>query len=225
MTGLRPTRHAVAVAVLAGSLLAGCTSGLLESQVPAPDTYRLGQVARPVDPSAPTPTSTRSSSRALTVARPRASRALDTDRIAVVPEPRRFEYYSDVRWAEPAPQMLQQNLVAAFEASGRFAGTVAAPARVPSELMLDVEVRHFEAIAASPGATPEVFVQVQSSLVDVRRAQRLTSFVSEARVAAAGNRRDAIVAAFDEASARVVADVVERTATAAPAATAAGSAQ
>jgi cholesterol transport system auxiliary component len=224
MTGAGPTRHALAVVVLAGSLLQGCTSGLLESQVPAPDTYRLGQVATPVDPSAPTATSAQSSSRVLTVARPRASRALDTDRIAVVPGPRRFEYYADVRWAEPAPQMLQQNLVAAFEASGRFAGTVAAPARVPSELMLDVEVRHFEAIAASPGATPEVFVQVQTSLVDIRGAQRLASFVSEARVAASGNRRDAIVAAFDEASARVVADVVERTATAAPAATA-GSAQ
>jgi len=223
MTARKPTYHAVAVAVLAG-LLQGCTSGLLESQVPAPETYRLGQVAAPVDSAAPSPTSTPSSSPALTVARPRASRALDTDRIAVVPGPRRFEYYSDVRWAEPAPQMLQQNLVAAFEASGRYAGTVAAPARVPSELLLDVEVRHFEAVAASPGATPEVFVQVQSSLVDVRSAKRLTSFVSEARVAAAGNRREAIVAAFDEANARVVADVVDRTAAAAPAATA-GSAQ
>src|SRR5687768_16426370 len=115
MTALKPTCHAVAVAVLAGGLLQGCTSGLLESQVPAPDTYRLGLVTTRIDPGATTPTSTQPSSPALTVARPRASRELDTDRIAVVPEPRRFEYYSDVRWAEPAPQMLQQNLVSAFE--------------------------------------------------------------------------------------------------------------
>lgn len=212
---IKPAPRAAAVAMLAGSLLQGCTSGLLESQVAAPEVYRLGQVSTAADPGA-RPPSTPALTLALTVARPRASQALDTDRIAVVPQPRRFDYYADVRWAEPAPQMLQQNLVAALEASGRFAGVLAAPARVPSELLLDVEVRHFEAVAESPGATPEVHVQVQTSLVDMRRAARLASFTSEARVAAADNRRGAIVAAFDEASARVIADVVERAAAAVP---------
>ena len=215
MTGT-PNRRAAAVAVLAGCLLQGCTSSLLESQVPAPEVYRLGQVSAPADPARSSAASSPASSLGLTVARPRASRALDTDRIAVVPEPRRFDYYADVRWAEAAPQMLQQNLVAAMEASARFAGVFAAPARVPSELMLDVEVRHFEAVTPSPGATPEVWVQLQSSLVDMRRAARVASFVSEARVVATDNRRSAIVAAFDQASARVIAHVVERTAAAAP---------
>ena len=161
---------------------------------------------------------------ALTVARPRASTALDTDRIAVVPEPSRFDYYSDVRWAEAAPQMLQQNLVAALEASGRFAGVFAAPARAPAELLLDVELRHFEAVAASADATPAAFVQVQANLVDSRRAVRVASFVSEARVPAADNRRRSVVAAFEQASARVIADVVTRVgdAAAAPTPTAQG---
>lgn len=212
-----PRWRAAAVAVLAGGLLQACTSHLLESQVPAPEVYRLGQEPAAADPAVSVPGSTPASRLALTVARPRASRALDTDRIAVVPAPRRFDYYADVRWAEPAPQMLQQNLVAALEASARFAGVVAAPARVPSELMLDVEVRHFEAVTDSSGATPEVTVQLQTSLIDMRRAARVTSFVSEARVAATDNRRAAIVAAFDQASARVIADVVQRTAAATPA--------
>ena len=98
MTGT-PKRRAAAVAVLAGFLLQGCMSSLLESQVPAPEVYRLGQVSAPADPARSSAASSPDSSLALTVARPRASRALDTDRIAVVPEPRRFDYYADVRWA------------------------------------------------------------------------------------------------------------------------------
>jgi ABC-type uncharacterized transport system auxiliary subunit len=53
-------------------------------------------------------------------------------------------------------------------------------------------------------------VALQASLVDARRAQRLASFTSEAAVAAAGSRRAEIIAAFDQASAQVVDDVVAR---------------
>lgn len=196
----------VAVVLLAVSLQAGCASSFLESNVPAPESYRLGAASPVAGSTAQQPPV----GLALTVARPRASAALDTDRIAVVPAPSRFDYYSDVRWAEPAPQMVQHGLVAAVESSRRFAGVFAAPARVPAELMLDVELRHFEAVAAADDAAPVVHVQLQVNLVDARRGTRVTSFVSEARVPATQNRRSAIVAAFEEANARVVADVVTR---------------
>jgi cholesterol transport system auxiliary component len=204
------------LAATAMLLQGGCTSNLLKSKVPAPETYRLGTATLA---EAGAPPANRASGLALTVARPRASTALETDRIAVVPEPSRFDYYSEVRWAEAAPQMLQQNLVAALEASGRYAGVFAAPARAPAELLLDVELRHFEAVAASADATPAAFVQVQANLVDSRRAVRMVSFVSEARVPAADNRRRSVVAAFEQANARVIADVVARVGDAASALT------
>jgi hypothetical protein len=53
-------------------------------------------------------------------------------------------------------------------------------------------------------------VQVQASLVDGRRAGRVASFVSDAAVAAAANRRADIIDAFDRANAQVIADVVTR---------------
>ena len=200
-------------ALLVGAVLqAGCASTWLESSVPVPETYRIGPMPQARGEAAGEP---RAIGLALTVARPRASTAIDTDRIAVVPAPSRFDYYSDVRWAEAAPQMLQQNLVAALATSNRFAGVFAAPARVPAELMLDVELRHFEAVTAPGEGTPAAHVQLQVSLVDSRRAMRVTSFVSEARVMAAQNRRSDIVAAFEAASARVVADVVARVSAAA----------
>lgn len=189
-------------------LLVGC-GGLLQSDSPGPETYRLGAVPAAAAGAAPA-TAPSVSPLGLTVARPRAAAALDSERIAIVAEGHRFDYYAGVRWAEPAPQMLQQNLVAALARSGRFAGGVfAAPARVPSELALDVELRRFEADATAGGA-PVVHVELQASLVDARRARRIASFTSEAAVASEGNRRAAIIEAFDRASAQVVDDVVAR---------------
>jgi cholesterol transport system auxiliary component len=190
-----------------GSLLAlqGCVGGLLDSEAPAEEAYRLGM---PATTTAATPAPTAAPALAITVQRPRAPVVLDTNRIAIAPGGQRFDYYTGARWAEPAPLMLQQNLVAALESSGRFGGVFAAPSRTPAELTLDVELRHFEAVASAGGGAPTAVVQLQASLVDARRAMRVTSFVSEARVPATANRRDAIIAAFERANAEVVAEVV-----------------
>jgi cholesterol transport system auxiliary component len=195
-------------------LLGGCASGLLRSDAKVPDTFRLGfdTATAAATAGATSPIS----GLAITVARPRAAAAIDTDRIAVHAAGNRFDYYADARWAEAAPQMLQQNLVSALAATAQFGGGVmTAPARLPAELLLDVELRRFEAVtaaadAASPGAAPVIHVQAQVSLVDSRRAARVTSFVSEAAVPASENRLSAVVAAFQRANAQVVNDVAAR---------------
>jgi cholesterol transport system auxiliary component len=205
MTMTRISR-AGALVVLAAGTLAGCFGGLLESDTPADETYRVGQRLAP-----PAPAATGDAlGFALVVGRPRASTALDTTRIAVAPGASRFDYYTGVRWAEPAPQMVQQALVTALAASGRYAGVFAAPSRSPAELMLDVELRQFEAVASSPEAAPNVQVQLQASLVDARRATRVDSFVADAQVAASENSRAAIMAAFEAAMQQVVAETVRR---------------
>jgi cholesterol transport system auxiliary component len=204
----------MACASLLALLLGGCAGSLLQSDAEAPETFRLGVVAAMDAATASTTPSP--SAVAIAVARPRAAAAIDTDRIAVHSAGNRFDYYSAARWAESAPQMLQQSLVSALAATGQFGGGVmTAPARVPTELLLDVELRRFEAVttgadAASPGAAPVVHVQVQVSLVDSRRAARVMSFVSEAAVPASENRLGAVVAAFDRANAQVVRDIVAR---------------
>ena len=173
----------LACASLLALLLGGCTGNLLRSDAEAPDTFRLG-VDTTMAPAASATSST--AGLAIAVARPRAAAAIDTDRIAVHSAGNRFDYYLAARWAESAPQMLQQNLVGALAATGQFGGGVmTAPARVPTELLLDVELRRFEVVttgpdAASSGAAPVVHVQVQASLLDRAAAARVTSFVSEA---------------------------------------------
>jgi cholesterol transport system auxiliary component len=204
MTRLPSPRLPILLLLAAG--VAGCGGGLLTSDQPAPETYRLATApgATPATVANPLPL-------AVVVARPRAAAALDTDRIAVFTAgDMRFDYYAGVRWAESAPRMLQQQVVGALAGGQRFGGGVfAAPARVPAELLLDLELRRFEAVTGSASATV-VHVQVQASLVDSRKALRVASFVSEAQAPAAENRRGAVIAAFDAATAQVVADVAAR---------------
>lgn len=191
--------------------LAGCTSSLLESNAKAPDTYRLAGEAL-ADRGGRLPL-------ALAVARPRAGPALDTDRIAVVQPDSRFDYFAGLRWSEAAPQMLQQQLVWALTADGRFEAVVAAPSRVPTDLRLDVELRRFEAVYSAAGTPPEVRVELQVSLVDTRQVRRLASFTATGAAPAGADGRASVVAAFERATNEAVRLTVDQVRSAAQATT------
>jgi ABC-type uncharacterized transport system auxiliary subunit len=106
--------------------------------------------------------------------------------------------------------MVQQLLVDTLMAEGRFATAVAAPSRVPTDLLLEVELRRFEAVYASVGEPPRILVQLQANLVDVRRGTRVASFDSRAEATATRNDRAAVVAAFDDAALRATRDAALR---------------
>ena len=181
--------------------LAACTGSLLESSADPPETYRLAGAAL-ADRGGRLPV-------ALAVSRPRAAPALDTERIAVVLTDSRFDYFAGVRWSEPAPQMLQQMLVRGLAADGRFAAVVAAPSRVPADLLLDIELRRFEAVYAHDAAAPEVRTEMQVTMVDPRQGRRLASFVAAGSAVADGNRRAAVIDAFERATAAAMSAAVD----------------
>jgi cholesterol transport system auxiliary component len=189
--------------------LAGCTGSLLESKGEAPEAYRLQGEAL-ADRGGRLPV-------ALAVERPSASPALDSERIAVVQPDHRFDYFAGVRWSEPAPEMLQQQLVRALAADGRFAAVVAAPSRVPAELLLDVELRRFEATYAAAGTTPQVRVEMHVSLIEPRQARRVTSFIAAGSATAAANRRASVVEAFELATSEAMRKAVDAVREAVPA--------
>jgi len=190
------------VLLAAAILCSGCVGSALKSGNAAPELYRLDGVS--------TAGGGDSLPLALSVARPRAASSLDTDRVAVVMPGGGFDYLAGVRWADPAPQMLQQLLVQAFAADGRFATAVAAPSRVPTDLMLDVELRQFEAVYADEKAAPRVRVELQVTLVDTRKGTRIATFRAASEAAADHNRRQSVVAAFDAATDEALKAVVAR---------------
>ncbi len=167
----------------------------------APQVYRIA--------GAPAPSGGASLPAALAVARPRAASSLDTERIAVV-RGSAFEYFAGVRWSDPAPQMLQQLLVEALVADGRFATAVTAPSRVPADFLLDVELREFAAHYETSDALPRARVQWQATLIDARSGTRVASFQVGGTAAAAENRRDALIAAFQQATQAAVGETVAR---------------
>jgi cholesterol transport system auxiliary component len=196
----------IALLLIVSGLCTACVGSVLKSDNEAPDLYRL---AAPSASAASAGTGARLT-QAITVARPRSVSSLDTDRIAVTTPGHGFDYLAGARWADAAPQMVQQVLVDTLLAGGRFATAVAAPSRVPTDLLLEVELRHFEAIYASVGEPPRVLVELQVSLVDVRRGTRVASFESRAETTSARNDRTAVVAAFDDAAARAAQDAALR---------------
>jgi len=188
---------------------AGCVGSALESKREDPEVFRL--TAPDITAGAGGALTT-----ALAVGRPRAPVSLDTERIAIAGPATRFDYYAGVRWAEPAPLMLQALLVRALADDGRFATVVAVPTRVPSDYQLEIELRRFEAESEGSGA-PVVQVAMQVTLIDSRRGARLASFPATASVSAAADRRSDVLTAFDAATHQVIASIVAATRSAAPA--------
>jgi ABC-type uncharacterized transport system auxiliary subunit len=87
---------------------------------------------------------------------------------------------------------------------------VAAPSRVPADLALDVELRRFEAVFASDGGLPLVRVEMQVTLVDARKAQRMASFVVRTESQASANRQGAVLESFERATAEALQTTVSR---------------
>jgi cholesterol transport system auxiliary component len=186
--------------VSAACLCVGCAGSVLTSKNEAPEVFRLATpLGTPAGPSLPL---------ALSVAQPRASSALDTNRIAVVKPGLGFDYYAGVRWAETAPQMLQQMLVKSLAADGRFAPVLAAPSRVPADLLLEVELRAFESIYRGQDESPYVNVELQVVLLELKSGHRLVSFPARGQAMAADSGRASLIAAFDEATSTAIATVV-----------------
>jgi cholesterol transport system auxiliary component len=192
--------------LIASGLCAACVGSVLKSDNEAPDLYRLAAPSA----SGASAGAGAAPAHAITVARPRSVSSLDTERIAVTTPGHGFDYLAGARWADTAPQMVQQLLVDTLIAGGRFATAVAAPSRVPTDLLLEVELRHFEAVYASAGEPPRIHVELQANLVDVRRGARVASFDSRAEATAARNDRTAVVAAFQDATARAAQDAALR---------------
>jgi cholesterol transport system auxiliary component len=194
----------IALLLIVSGLCTACVGSVLKSDNEAPDLYRLAAASGAGAGAGP------ALAQAITVARPRSASSLDTERIAVTTPGHGFDYLAGARWADTAPQMVQQMLVDSLIAGGRFATAVAAPSRVPTDLLLEVELRHFEAVYASVGEPPRILVELQGNLVDVRRGARVASFNSRAEAMAATNDRTAVVAAFEDATARAAQEAALR---------------
>jgi cholesterol transport system auxiliary component len=121
-------------------------------------------------------------------------------------------YIAGATWVSPAAVMFDAALLRAFDAPGSVRLVERGePLAAPSTLRLDV--RAFE--ARYPG--PSAVVQVRATLIRNADRSLIAEKMFDATIPASDNRQGPIVAAFDQATNQVIADIRNWTTATAPA--------
>lgn len=135
----------------------------------------------------------------LAIAEPGASALLDSNRIAVRPKPATLQVYGGAIWADSAPDLVQSALVASFSEHDRFRAVVRPTDGLGADLLLRLDLRHFEAVYAEGAKTPTVVVDLQATLVDQRTHRVIGSQRFRAEQVAERKRLPYVVPAFEAA--------------------------
>ena len=188
---MSPTLRLLPVALAA--LLAGCVSigDKAELTVYAPTVT----VAPPAD--------AERIGLSLAIAEPHASTALDSNRIAVRPKPSTLQVYAGAIWADPAPVLVQSAFVDAFATSERFPAVLRPTDSVAADLLLRLDLRHFESAYAEGEKRPVALVEIQATLVDQRSHRVLGSRRFRAEAPAERAKLEQVVPAFEGALSEV----------------------
>lgn len=145
----------------------------------------------------------------LGIGRPQASLVLDSTRIAVVPQGSEISSYKGARWSDPAPALLRDRLLEAFQADGRFAALSSAEQHLQSDFVLAGNLLAFQ--SEYRDGKPEVVIRFDARLVraDTQRVAASRSFV--VRQPSRTVEVPAVVDAFGQASDQLAGQLVEWT--------------
>jgi cholesterol transport system auxiliary component len=173
-------------------MLSACTGSLLESKQPVATIYVLAAAPISVAASA-------SSTVDLAISQPTASPGLDTDRIAVLRETRRLDYYREAQWGAALPQVTQSLVVGSLQNQRLFRSVTTEQARVTANYLLDLEVRDFQAEYANETSAPTVKVTLVGSLIRIKDRKLIGVFPVTITAVASENRQSAVIEAFESA--------------------------
>lgn len=185
-------------AVVLFAALAGC--GVLPEPSPPPELYRLTTVDHTAVPGRRLPVQ-------LVVNRPVAEAALDTQRLALTRSPTTLDYFADSAWTDQLPGMVQAQLIASLENSGRFAAVGTPTGALHADEVLALDLRHFEAVYHGAGP-PRWRVEIAAQLIRMPNRTALAVRDFQAEVPAARNAMPDIVAAADAAWRNVAREIV-----------------
>jgi len=143
----------------------------------------------------------------LTIAKPTASRLVDSPRINVRPTPGELQVYQGASWAQPATDIVEGTVLRAFEDSGRINGVGRSSDGIRADYRLVLDLRRFEADYAGqpvPSATIELNAKLLHN-VDQRVVASRTFLV--ARPAAATDVAT-VAGTFEQALQQATHDLV-----------------
>ena len=152
----------------------------------------------------------------LDVEEPLANGGLDTNRIALLTSPIEVKYFANSRWIDRAPKLWQTLLVESFENTGKIVGVGRESAGLRSDYTLKSELRQFQAEYSGDNPIPTIRVRLNVKLVVEPREDIIAFRNFEYTVVASGGDIQSVILAFNEATNKVLRQVVEWTLTTAP---------
>lgn len=144
----------------------------------------------------------------LVVEEPIASGALSSERIMIRPAPLQAQYLPGVRWSDAPPAMLQTLLLRSLAETGAFASVGRAPLGAQGDYALLGELTDFQAERFGAESPTTVHLRLMLRLVREQGASVVASRTFEVREPAQDDDTASIVAAFDRASQRMIAEIL-----------------
>lgn len=155
--GGRPPLGALAAALLACTLLAGCST-MLGGGERTPVTLYAPDPRVTADPAWPTV------DWQLSISPPSAARMIDSARIVVRPTPEEVQVYKGAAWAKLPGNMLEDTLLRALEDSARIPAVARPGSGIGADYKLVMDLRRFEADYAG-NAIPVATIEVNAKLL------------------------------------------------------------
>ena len=144
----------------------------------------------------------------LTIATPVASADLDSTRVALSRQPGTIEYFADGAWADNAPNLIQNRLVEAFEINGAIKAVGREAAGLQPDLVLQTELRDFQAEYVDAEAPPKGHIRLTAKLIALPQRRIIHFQVVERSEPAASQSLPEIVRALDVAASAAIREIV-----------------
>ena len=137
---------------------------------------------------------------------PDASRAIDTDRIAVRLSPVEISYYEGARWSDRAPRLVQSLMIESFDNAGVLEHVGRTGTGVNAQYAVKSNLIAFQ--ADTSGGRPTIMVKLKITVLERRRAQIIASRIFEASRRSDGAQTKDVVLTFNEATGDILAEAV-----------------
>jgi cholesterol transport system auxiliary component len=196
-------------------LLNGCT-GLFHSDAQPEQTYYLRAASAAAGAASSSGTAVPATGLSLRVGHVSGAPGLESVHIMLVQPDHRMNFYSGSRWPAPAPELIEALAVQTLRDSGAWSSVEDSASPFPSEYLLQVTLRSFEADYTS-GAAAAPLVNVVLDCIIGRREGRdvVATFVASASAPASANRLGEVVAAFEQATTSALTQLAQQSSQAA----------
>ncbi|MCO2822970.1 ABC transporter [Pseudomonas aeruginosa] len=140
---------------------------------------------------------------------PASAAALESPRIAVRPHGDEISVYQGARWSDPAPSLLRDRLMQAFQADGRVRGLSSDDSNLQADFELGGDLRAFQ--TEYPNGQASALIRYDARLVRTDDKRVVASRRFEVSQPVDGKKVAAVVSAFGKAGDTLSAQVLDWT--------------